>query len=124
MRRQRHGKIIIIGSLAGLIGVPFQSYYAASKHAVEGCFKSLRLEVRSFGIQVSVVEGFFQTNLHHAFEYAEPTIRDYDNIRANALQVLSTSIQDAATPEPIAKTVLKKIHSKDPGFSFRVGKTR
>ncbi|QMW04978.1 SDR family NAD(P)-dependent oxidoreductase [Spirosoma foliorum] len=36
MRRQRRGRIITIGSLAGLIGVPFQSYYAASKHALEG----------------------------------------------------------------------------------------
>lgn len=45
MRPQRNGKIITIGSLAGLIGVPFQSYYSASKHALEGFFKSLRLEI-------------------------------------------------------------------------------
>ena len=45
MRKQRSGKIITVGSLAGLIGVPFESYYAASKHALEGFFKSLRFEV-------------------------------------------------------------------------------
>ncbi len=93
MRQQRFGKIITIGSLAGLIGVPFQSYYSASKHALEGFFKSLRFELKSFGIHVSVVEpGFFKTNLHQAFEFAEATIPDYDTIRKNAVQVFSSSI--------------------------------
>ena len=65
MRKQRSGNIITIGSLAGLIGVPFQSYYSASKHALEGFFKSLKFETASFNIKISVVEpGFFKTNLH------------------------------------------------------------
>lgn len=123
MRQQRNGKIITIGSLAGLIGVPFQSYYAASKHALEGFFKSLRFEVKSFGIQVSVVEpGFFKSNLHEAFEYAEPAIRDYDEIRGNALAVISSSIENAPSPDPIAETVLKIIQAKNPKSSYRVGK--
>jgi NAD(P)-dependent dehydrogenase (short-subunit alcohol dehydrogenase family) len=122
MRQQRHGKIITIGSLAGLIGVPFQSYYAASKHALEGFFKSLRFELKSFNIQVSVIEpGFFKTNLHHAFEFAEPSINDYDHIRANALGVFSNSIENAPSPEPVADTVLKVLHSKTQRFSYRVG---
>ena len=36
MRRQRAGLIINVGSLAGLVGVPGQAFYAASKHALEG----------------------------------------------------------------------------------------
>lgn len=122
MRQQRHGKIITIGSLAGLIGVPFQSYYAASKHAVEGFFKSLRFEVKSFNIKVSVVEpGFFKTHLHHAFEFAEPHIRDYDAIRTGAMEVVSKSIENASSPEPVAEAVLKILSSKNPKFSYRVG---
>src|SRR4029078_11596158 len=123
MRQQRHGKIITIGSLAGLIGVPFQSFYAASKHALEGFFKSLRFEVKSFGIKVSVVEpGFFKTNLNQAFEYAESTIKDYDETRTNALRVFSSSIENAPLPDPIAETVFKIIQAKNPKFSYRVGK--
>ncbi|GAB3641345.1 SDR family oxidoreductase [Spirosoma arcticum] len=122
MRQQRSGKIITIGSLAGLIGVPFQSYYAASKHALEGFFKSLRFEVKPFGISVSVVEpGFFKTNLAQAFEYAEPSIADYDATRTKALSVFSRSIETAPTPEPVADTVVKILRSKSPRFSYRVG---
>ena len=36
MREKRSGKIINVGSLAGLVGTPGQGVYAASKHALEG----------------------------------------------------------------------------------------
>jgi NAD(P)-dependent dehydrogenase (short-subunit alcohol dehydrogenase family) len=123
MRQQRSGKIITIGSVAGLIGVPNQSYYSAAKHALEGFYKSLRLEVSSFNIKISIIEpGFFKTNLHNAFEYAIPAISDYDNLRKNALPVFSDSIENAVTPEPVARIVLKIVNSENPGFSYRVGK--
>jgi NAD(P)-dependent dehydrogenase (short-subunit alcohol dehydrogenase family) len=123
MRRQRSGTIITIGSLAGLMGVPFQSYYSASKHALEGYFKSLRIEVRTFNIKVSMVEpGFFRTNLHNSFEFAEGTNEDYDRIRKNTLQVFSNSIEKADNPDLVAQVVLKILNSKNPGFSYRIGK--
>lgn len=123
MRKQKSGVIITIGSLAGLIGVPMQSYYSASKHALEGFFKSLRFEVKSFNIKVVVVEpGFFKTDLHKSFEYAVPVIRGYDDIRNNALKVFSDSINDASSPDPVAGTILKILNSKNPGFSYRVGR--
>lgn len=123
MRQQKHGKIITIGSLAGLVGVPFQSFYAASKHALEGFFKSLRFEVKSFNIKVSVIEpGFFKTNLHLAFEFAEPSISEYDAIRTKALDVFTNSIKMAPLPAPVAQAVLKILHLKNPKFSYRVGR--
>ena len=62
MRVQRAGKIIIIGSIAGLIGMPFQAFYSSSKFALEGFVESIRHEVRKFGIDVCVVEpGDFRT---------------------------------------------------------------
>ncbi len=62
MRSQHSGKIIIIGSAAGKIGMPFQGYYSASKFALEGFVESIRYEVRPFGIEVCVVEpGDFKT---------------------------------------------------------------
>lgn len=122
MRQQRGGKIITIGSLAGLIGVPFQAYYAASKHALEGFSKSLRVEVKPFGISVSVVEpGFFKTNLAQASEDAKPSIVDYDATRTKALAVFASSIEAAPTPEPVGEIVLKILRSPKPQFSYRVG---
>jgi NAD(P)-dependent dehydrogenase (short-subunit alcohol dehydrogenase family) len=124
MRQQKSGNIITIGSLAGLIGVPFESYYSASKHALEGFFKSLRLEVRSFNIKISVVEpGFFRTGIDNAIDYAEPGISDYDDKRANTLAVFSDSVRNAPLPDPVAKTIVKILNSKNPGYSYPVGRS-
>ena len=67
MRRQQAGLIINVSSLAGLVGVPGQAFYAASKHALEGYSELLQTELRQFNIDVSLIEpGFFRTNLHHS----------------------------------------------------------
>lgn len=122
MRAQKNGQIITIGSLAGLVGIPFQSFYVASKHALEGFFKSLRFEVKPFNISVSVVEpAFFKTNLVQRFTYAEPTIADYNTARNNALSIYSSSIKNGPSPEPVADTVLKILNTARPQFSYRVG---
>ena len=122
MRQQRKGNIITIGSLAGLIGVPFQPYYAASKHALEGFFKSLRFEVAPFNIHVSIIEpGFFKTNLEQTTEAAPATIADYQVSQKNALDVFAESIKKAPTPEPVADVTLNILRSSRPRFSYRVG---
>ncbi|MCQ2067925.1 MAG: SDR family oxidoreductase [Bacteroidaceae bacterium] len=62
MRRQRHGHIICISSIGGLMGLPYQGMYSASKFAIEGYCEALRLEVRQFGIHVTVINpGDFST---------------------------------------------------------------
>lgn len=122
MRAQKKGQIITVGSLAGLIGIPFQSFYVASKHALEGFFKSLRFEVKPFNICVSMVEpAFFKTNLVQGFTYADPSIAAYNEARNNALSVYSNSIKNGPSPEPVANVVLKILRSGKPQFSYRVG---
>lgn len=62
MRVQRGGRIINIGSDVGYRANYFQSSYAASKFAVDGYSQSMRLELRSFGIAVSLVSpGWYDT---------------------------------------------------------------
>lgn len=62
MREQRSGRIVNMSSLGGLVSVPFQAMYCATKFAVEAYTEALRMEVMPFGIQVSMVEpGDFAT---------------------------------------------------------------
>jgi len=122
MRSQRGGKIIAISSLIGLIGVPFNSYYAASKHALEGFYKSLRLELRQFNIKVSVVEpGFFKTNIDKVAQYGNESIFDYEHARKKVFQFFSQSLAKSPSPEPVADIVLKIVNTKNPKYNYPVG---
>ncbi len=62
MRQQGAGLIINMSSLAGLLGLPFESFYSASIFALEGLTEALRLEVEPFGVRVVLIEpGNFHT---------------------------------------------------------------
>jgi NAD(P)-dependent dehydrogenase (short-subunit alcohol dehydrogenase family) len=122
MRKQRSGKIITISSLIGLIGIPFNSYYSASKHALEGFYKSLRLELRPFNIKVSVIEpGFFKTNIDRRTEYGNEIISDYEHTRKKVFKFFSDSLAKSPSPTPVADVVLKIVNEKDPKYSHPVG---
>ena len=54
--RRAKGRIVFMGSIAGRSALPFLAPYAASKHALEAVADSLRLELKPFGIPVSIVE--------------------------------------------------------------------
>src|SRR6266498_4866639 len=52
MREQGSGLIINISSIAGLVSLPFQAFYSASKFALEGMTEGLRMEVAPFGVRI------------------------------------------------------------------------
>ena len=56
MRAQRYRKIINISSIGGKCASPMDGWYHAFKFALEGYSDALRIEVRSFGIDVVVIE--------------------------------------------------------------------
>lgn len=61
---QGSGHIVTISSIAGKFGFFFRSAYSASKHALQGFFESLRLEVEEHNINVTLVcPGKIRTNI-------------------------------------------------------------
>lgn len=58
------GLLVAISSLAGKMGLPTRSAYCASKHALQGFFDTLRIELRGTGVDVLVVSpGFVATEI-------------------------------------------------------------
>jgi NAD(P)-dependent dehydrogenase (short-subunit alcohol dehydrogenase family) len=52
--RQTHGTLVLVGSVAGRVAVPWLAPYAAAKHGVRGFARSLRAELRALDIPVGV----------------------------------------------------------------------
>lgn len=62
--KKSKGLLVAVSSLTGKTGVPTRTGYAASKHAVQGFFDSLRIELRHTGVDVLVVSpGFVRTDI-------------------------------------------------------------
>jgi NAD(P)-dependent dehydrogenase (short-subunit alcohol dehydrogenase family) len=56
MRAQGGGRMVLISSIGGVVAIPFQAFYSASKFALEGLGEALAYEVAPFGITVTLVE--------------------------------------------------------------------
>ena len=69
MIRQHSGHIVNTASLSGLVAAPGSASYTATKHAVVGISKALRLEAERHGVQVSVLcPGAVRTPIHEGSE--------------------------------------------------------
>lgn len=62
--KKSRGLLVAISSLTGKTGVPTRSGYGATKHAMQGFFDAIRVELRDEGVDVLVVSpGFVRTDI-------------------------------------------------------------
>lgn len=65
MVKRGSGRIVWTSSVAGLVKVPFDGAYAASKHAVEGICSAMHEELKPYGVEVVTVNpGAFRTGFN------------------------------------------------------------
>ena len=125
MRKQRSGHIISISSSAGLSGFEFGTAYAASKFGLEGWMESLHPEVAPFGITTTIVNpGFFRTELltEQSTNYAEPSIKDYDERRAKQLDFWKAQNgKQSGDPAKLARALITIASQEPPPRRFIAG---
>jgi len=113
MRSQKEGKIIIIGSIAGKTGMPFQAYYSASKFALEGFVESLRYEMKSFDVEVALVEpGDFKTGFTGARIKVIPQESAYKSLFNRVMSVQEHDEMHGQDPYRVAKRVVRLANKK------------
>lgn len=122
-RKQKSGKIITVGSITGLVAFPNTSYYAASKHALEGYFKALRYELNEFNISVAMIEpGSFKTNIMSNSTTTLNRIEDYNTLRNKSEKYAELIVREGEDPAMVAAKVLKVVETDKPSFRNLVGK--
>lgn len=124
MRKARKGKIINISSIGGIIAVPFQGFYCASKFAIEGYSEALAQELHSFHIKVCLVEpGDFNTNFTANRNISIQTTQDgdYKESFARVLKAIEQAERKGCKPEKLGRVVSKLVQSNNPPFRTLVG---
>jgi short-subunit dehydrogenase len=117
MRKQGSGTIINVSSIGGLMGLPFQGFYSASKYAIEGLSEALRMEVKQFNIKVVVIEpGDFATNFtaNRKIVANGTTNSAYKEQFSKTLAIIEKDEKGGMPPEFLANKILKIIQKKNP----------
>lgn len=124
MRKARKGKIINISSIGGVMGIPYQGFYSASKFAVEGYSEALALEVYPFHIKVCIVEpGDFNTGFTEHRKISEATLADNDYKKhfLKSLKIIEKEEHHGAHPEKLGRAICKLVARKNPPLRTKVG---
>ena len=120
MRKQRHGTIVNISSIAGRIGFPLTSAYVSSKFALEGLSESMAYEIDQFGTKVVLIEpGVIKTNFDHNLKLGKKvsTTNDrnspYADITEKRIAGFKPRFENGLPAIEVAKVILKAITSKN-----------
>ncbi len=105
IRAGKGGHIVTVSSTAGIIGLPWHTAYAGTKHALVGMSESLRYDLRKHNIGISVVcPGLVNTGLVQSVKiHARPE-------EADKLRELAPKI--AITPDKVADLIIKSIRNR------------
>jgi short-subunit dehydrogenase len=100
MRAQRTpGRLVGIGSVAGIRGLPGAEAYSASKAAVISYCESLRLEMKPHGIRVvTICPGYIDTPMTQKNPYPMPFLMAPEKFATAAADVIAAGRSYAVIP--------------------------
>lgn len=129
--RQTRGRIINMGSVAGIHALPFLGPYSASKFALAALSDSLRLELKPWGIHVALIEpGSIATPIWEKSRSAAEEIqadcsperqRLYGSMLENMRRASTRSASRAISPDRVADAVIHALISSKPKSRYPIG---
>jgi short-subunit dehydrogenase len=125
MRAQRGGHVVLVSSIGGAIGIPFQAFYSASKFALEGLGEALAYEVAPLGVHVTLVEpGNVKTDFTASRRMAQPADGDpvYGAAVARAVGRMERDEANGVPAADVAVVVRRVLESRRPPRRVSVGK--
>ena len=124
MRRQENGRIVNISSVAAVAHIPFQTYYSASKAAIESYTCCLANEVKPFGISVTCVQpGDIATGFTDARRKSAAGDDVYQGRISRSVAGMEKDEQNGMKPETAGKYIAKIAlrHNVKPIYTLGVG---
>ena len=129
--RRARGRIVNMGSIAGRGTIPLLGPYSASKYALEALTDALRMELRPWGIQVSIIEpGAIATPIW------DKSTKEAENLEASASEeakalygeavirireAIAQAAQRAIPPDAVVQAVHHALTAARPRTRYLVG---
>ncbi len=115
-------RIIILGSVAGRISIPFQSHYSGTKFALEAYTEALRIEGKPLGISAVIIEaGDTKTSFTSSRTHHTPEDSPFRENGRRAVEQMEKDEQNGHHPDFAASYVLKALKRKNPPVRMTVG---
>lgn len=108
MRKQGYGRIVNISSVAGAIPIPFQTYYSATKAAINSYTMALSNEVRPFGISVCCIQpGDIRTGFTDARKKSETGDDIYSGKISKSVAGMERDEQSGMNPDAAGRFICR-----------------
>lgn len=130
--RRARGRIVNMGSISGLLALPFTGAYAASKHALEALTDALRVELAPWGIHVSIIEpGIVATPIWETSErdadrmmkrYPAAAFEYYGSVIDMARKTARHGATHGLPPDAVARVVEHALTARRPKTRYLVGR--
>lgn len=128
--RKARGRIVFTSSIGGRVAMAFTAPYAASKHALEAIGDTLRVELRTSGVQVTLIEpGSVSTPIwgKSRVEAAQVSIPAglsayYGRVPAAMSKALESTAKRGVPPEDVAETIEKALTARRMKARYLVGR--
>ena len=127
MRERGSGRIVNTASVAGKTVLYFGGWYHVSKYSVEALSDALRMELKPFGIDVSMIEpGGIRTDwgiiaADHLAESSKGTPYEAEGLREAETMRKAYSMRLLSKPSVVARAISKAVNSRRPRARYRVG---
>jgi NAD(P)-dependent dehydrogenase (short-subunit alcohol dehydrogenase family) len=129
--RAARGRILFMGSIAGRLTIPFAGAYSGAKYALEAFSDAFSMELRDWGISVSIIEpGNISTPIWEKSRDRFAGVAD--KLPSGARELYGSWIEEipkavegfarsGIPPSRVARTVEKALSSRRPRARYTVG---
>lgn len=122
LREEKNSLVVVLGSIAGRISIPFQSHYASTKFALEAYVEALRIETKQFNIKATIVEaGDTKTSFTNNRALAFPKDSVYLEQGKKSVDKMAHDEQSGYSPTKVAKVIYTLSLKKNPPIRVAVG---
>lgn len=122
MKKQNYGKIALVGSMAGVVPIPYMSFYSGSKAALAMLSYAVGQELKRFNVKCTcIMPGGTATSFTKNRDKVDSTNTVYESSYNKFIFNITKEEQEGDSAEFVARKIIKIISKKNPPLVVPIG---